>query len=149
MRPLGAFLFGVIADRYGRRPTLTANILFYSFVEFACGFAPSLPVMIVLRALFGIAMGGEWGVGGALTMETIAPQTRGFVSGLLQAGYPTGYLLVTVVYWVLYPFIGGTADFADHSPVGVLVQSILAGSRGFRDAVPGPGRLGCNSSSSE
>src|SRR6266404_9453536 len=89
MRPLGAFLFGVIADRYGRRPTLMANILFYSFVEFACGFAPSLTVMIVLRALFGIAMGGEWGVGAALTIETIAPQTRGFVSGLLQAGYPT------------------------------------------------------------
>src|SRR6266478_509611 len=116
MRPVGAFLFGVIADRYGRRPTLMANILFYSFVEFACGFAPSLTVMIVLRALFGIAMGGEWGVGAALTMETIAPQTRGFVSGLLQAGYPTGYLLVTVVYWVLYPFIGWRGMFM----VGVL-----------------------------
>src|SRR6266446_6593044 len=116
MRPLGAFLFGVIADRYGRRPTLMANILFYSFVEFACGFAPSLTVLIVLRALFGIAMGGEWGVGAALTMETIAPQTRGFISGLLQAGYPTGYLLVTVVYWVLYPFIGWRGMFM----VGVL-----------------------------
>jgi SHS family lactate transporter-like MFS transporter len=116
MRPLGAFLFGVIADRSGRRPTLMANILFYSVVEFACGFAPSLTVMIVLRALFGIAMGGEWGVGAALTMETIAPQTRGFVSGLLQAGYPTGYLLVTVVYWVLYPFIGWRGMFM----VGVL-----------------------------
>jgi SHS family lactate transporter-like MFS transporter len=116
MRPLGAFLFGVIADRYGRRPTLMANILFYSFVEFACGFAPSLTVLIVLRALFGIAMGGEWGVGAALTMETIAPQTRGFVSGLLQAGYPTGYLLATIVYWVLYPFIGWRGMFM----VGVL-----------------------------
>jgi SHS family lactate transporter-like MFS transporter len=116
MRPLGAFLFGVIADRYGRRPTLMANILFYSFIEFACGFAASLTVLIVLRALFGIAMGGEWGVGAALTMETIAPQTRGFVSGLLQAGYPTGYLLSTIVYWVLYPFIGWRGMFM----VGVL-----------------------------
>jgi MFS transporter, SHS family, lactate transporter len=116
MRPLGAFLFGVIADRYGRRPTLMANILFYSFVEFACGFAPSLTVLIVLRALFGIAMGGEWGVGAALTMETIAPQARGLVSGLLQAGYPTGYLLATIVYWVLYTFIGWRGMFM----VGVL-----------------------------
>jgi SHS family lactate transporter-like MFS transporter len=116
MRPLGAFLFGIIADRYGRRPTLMANILFYSMVEFACGFAPSLTVLIVLRALFGIAMGGEWGVGAALTMETIAPQTRGFVSGLLQAGYPSGYLLATIVYWVLYPFIGWRGMFM----VGVL-----------------------------
>ena len=116
MRPLGAFLFGVVADRYGRRRTLMANILFYSFVEFACGFAPSLTVVIVLRAVFGIAMGGEWGVGAALTMETVTPQARGFVSGLLQAGYPTGYLLVTIVYWVLYPFIGWRGMFM----VGVL-----------------------------
>jgi len=93
-----------------------ANILFYSFVEFACGFAPSLTVVIVLRAVFGIAMGGEWGVGAALTMETVTPQARGFVSGLLQAGYPTGYLLVTIVYWVLYPFIGWRGMFM----VGVL-----------------------------
>ena len=116
MRPLGALLFGVIADRYGRRPTLMANILLYSFVTFVCGFAPSLAVMIVLRALFGIAMGGEWGVGAALTMETIAPQTRGFVSGLLQASYPTGYLLAAIVYWVLYPLIGWRGMFM----VGVL-----------------------------
>ena len=111
MRPLGAFLFGIIADRYGRRPTLMANMLFYSIFAFACGFAPSLTLLIVLRALFGIAMGGEWGVGAALTMETIAPQTRGFISGLLQAGYPTGYLLAAIVYWVLYPFIGWRGMF--------------------------------------
>jgi MFS transporter, SHS family, lactate transporter len=116
MRPLGALLFGVVADRYGRRRTLMANILLYSLVEFACGFAPSLTVLIVLRAVFGIAMGGEWGVGAALTMETITPQARGFVSGLLQAGYPSGYLLVTLVYWVLYPFIGWRGMFM----VGVL-----------------------------
>src|SRR5271165_5653475 len=71
MRPLGAFLFGILADRFGRRPTLMANILFYSVVEFLSGFAPSLTVLVVLRGLYGIAMGGEWGVGASLTMETI------------------------------------------------------------------------------
>jgi SHS family lactate transporter-like MFS transporter len=116
MRPLGAFLFGVMADRYGRRPTLMANILIYSLLEFASGFAPSLTVLIILRGLYGIAMGGEWGVGASLTMETMPPQTRGFVSGLLQAGYPTGYLLSTIVFWALWPFIGWRGLFM----VGVL-----------------------------
>lgn len=116
MRPLGAFLFGVIADRFGRRPTLMADILFYSAVEFASGFAPTLTILIILRALYGVAMGGEWGVGASLTMETIPPQTRGFVSGLLQAGYPCGYLLSTIVYWALYQLIGWRGMFM----VGVL-----------------------------
>ena len=116
MRPLGAFIFGFIADRYGRRPTLMANILLYSVVEFASGFAPSLTALIILRAIFGIAMGGEWGVGASLTMESIPPQTRGFISGLLQAGYPTGYLLATLLYWTLYPSIGWRGMFM----VGVL-----------------------------
>ena len=93
MRPLGAFLFGIAADRFGRRPTLMINILFYSFVELLSGFAPTLTVLIILRALYGIAMGGEWGIGASLTMESIPPKTRGSVSGILQAGYPTGYLL--------------------------------------------------------
>jgi MFS family permease len=74
MRPVGAFLFGIIADRFGRRPTLMADILFYSALEFASGFAPSLTILIILRALYGVAMGGEWGVGASLTMETIPPQ---------------------------------------------------------------------------
>ena len=66
MRPLGAFLFGIAADRFGRRPTLMINILFYSFVELLSGFAPTLTVLIILRALYGIAMGGEWGIGASL-----------------------------------------------------------------------------------
>ena len=98
MRPLGAFLFGMAADRFGRRPTLMVNILFYSIVELMSGFAPSLTVLVILRGLFGIAMGGEWGVGASLTMETIPPNTRGTVSGLLQAGYPSGYLLAAILY---------------------------------------------------
>ena len=82
MRPIGAYLFGRAADRWGRRPTLMIDVLLYSAIEFASGFAPSLTALLVLRAIFGIAMGGEWGVGASLTMESIPPQARGFVSGL-------------------------------------------------------------------
>jgi SHS family lactate transporter-like MFS transporter len=111
MRPVGAFVFGVLADRYGRRPTLMANILFYSVVEFLSGFAPSLTVLVVLRGLYGLAMGGEWGVGASLTMETIPPRTRGFISGLLQAGYPTGYLLAAILFGTSYHFLGWRGMF--------------------------------------
>ena len=111
MRPLGAFLFGMAADRFGRRPTLMVNILFYSIVELLSGFAPSLTVLVILRGLFGIAMGGEWGVGASLTMETIPPKTRGTVSGLLQAGYPSGYLLAAVLYGTSYHFLGWRGMF--------------------------------------
>jgi SHS family lactate transporter-like MFS transporter len=82
------------------------NVLLYSILEFASGFAPSLTVFIILRALYGVAMGGEWGVGASLTMETIPAKWRGTVSGLLQAGYPSGYLLASVMYWIAYPHVG-------------------------------------------
>lgn len=111
MRPLGAFLFGVVADKFGRRPTLMINILFYSVVEFLSGFAPSLTMLVFLRALYGIAMGGEWGVGASLTMETIPPKTRGIVSGLLQAGYPSGYLLAAILYGTAFHFLGWRGMF--------------------------------------
>jgi SHS family lactate transporter-like MFS transporter len=111
MRPLGAFIFGRAADRWGRRPTLMVNILLYSVLEFASGFAPDLTVLIILRALYGVAMGGEWGVGASLTMETIPPHARGFVSGLLQAGYPMGYFLASMVYGGLFPYIGWRGMF--------------------------------------
>jgi SHS family lactate transporter-like MFS transporter len=111
MRPVGAFIFGRAADRWGRRPTLMVDIMLYSVLEFASGFAPSLTVLIVLRALYGIAMGGEWGVGASLTMETIPPHARGFVSGLLQSGYPTGYFMASIVYGVLFPYIGWRGMF--------------------------------------
>jgi SHS family lactate transporter-like MFS transporter len=116
MRPVGAFIFGRAADHWGRRPTLMVNILLYSILEFASGFAPSLTSLIVLRALYGIAMGGEWGVGASLTMESIPPHARGFVSGLLQSGYPTGYFLASIVYGALFPIIGWRGMFM----VGVL-----------------------------
>ncbi|WP_192362953.1 MFS transporter [Mesorhizobium mediterraneum] len=111
MRPLGALIFGYVADRFGRRPTLMVDILLYSALEFASGFAPSLTALIILRALYGIAMGGEWGVGASLTMETIPPKMRGLVSGLLQAGYPAGYLAASLVFFLLFPLIGWRGMF--------------------------------------
>jgi SHS family lactate transporter-like MFS transporter len=101
-RFIGAYVFGRAADFYGRRPILMIVILSYSFFAFVSGFAPSLMALLILRTLFGIAMGGEWGVGASLTMETIPPKARGFVSGVLQCGYPTGYLLASLVYTGLY-----------------------------------------------
>jgi SHS family lactate transporter-like MFS transporter len=106
MRPVGAFLFGRLADRFGRKPTLMWNILAYSVLEMASGFAPNMSILLLVRALFGIAMGGEWGVGSALTMETIPVSARGFVSGLLQVGYPSGYFLASLAVYLLYDRIG-------------------------------------------
>jgi MFS transporter, SHS family, lactate transporter len=116
MRPIGAFLFGRAADRWGRRPALMVNVLCYSVLEFASGFAPSLTVLLILRALYGVAMGGEWGVGASLTMESIPAHARGFVSGLLQSGYPTGYFLASIVYGLFFQYIGWRGMFM----VGVL-----------------------------
>ena len=104
-RPVGAFLFGALADKFGRRPALMLNIACYSVFELACAFAPSLHALLILRALFGIAMGGEWGVGAALAFETLPKEGRGFFSGLLQEGYAVGYLVAAAVYALLYkPF---------------------------------------------
>lgn len=111
MRPLGAFVFGRAADRWGRRPVLMVDVLLYSVIEFASGFSPNLTALLVLRAVYGIAMGGEWGVGASLAMETIPAQARGFVSGVLQSGYPTGYFLASAVYAVLFPLIGWRGMF--------------------------------------
>jgi MFS transporter, SHS family, lactate transporter len=111
MRPIGAFIFGRAADHWGRRPTLMVDVLAYSIIEFASGFAPSLTALLILRALYGIAMGGEWGVGASLTMETIPPKARGFVSGLLQSGYPTGYFIASAVYALLFSTIGWRGMF--------------------------------------
>lgn len=103
-RPVGAFLFGLMADRFGRRPTLMLNIACYSLLELACAFAGSMHTLWILRALFGIAMGGEWGVGAALAFETLPKENRGFFSGLLQEGYATGYLIAAAAYAVLFPW---------------------------------------------
>ena len=101
-RPVGALLFGMLADRYGRRPVLMANIIGFSVIEFACAFAPSLNVLLVLRALFGIAMGGEWGVGAALVFESLPREGRGTFSGILQEGYAFGSILASAAFGLLF-----------------------------------------------
>ena len=111
MRPVGAFLFGLMADRFGRRPTLMIDIIAYSVFELASAFAPSLKVFLIMRACFGVAMGGEWGVGAALAFETLPKEGRGFFSGLLQEGYIVGYLVAALVYGTVFPFIGWRGMF--------------------------------------
>jgi len=110
-RPIGAFVFGWLAERFGRRPVLMADIILFSVFEFASGFAPSLTALLVLRFLFGIAMGGEWGLGASLVMESIPAKLRGPVSGLLQSGYPSGYFVASLVYFLLFDTIGWRGMF--------------------------------------
>jgi MFS transporter, SHS family, lactate transporter len=144
MRPIGALLFGRLADHFGRKPTLTWNILAYSLLEMASGFAPTMTTLLIVRALFGVAMGGEWGIGSALTMETIPASARGFVSGLLQVGYPSGYLLASVAYGLLYDRIGWRYMFVLGVIPAVLVFFIRRGideSPAWREQQSAP-RLG-------
>ena len=96
MRPVGALIFGLWADRVGRRVPLIVDVCFYSVVGFLCAFAPNFTVLLVLRLLYGIGMGGEWGLGAALAMEKIPAHRRGFFSGVLQQGYSLGYLLAAL-----------------------------------------------------
>jgi len=111
MRPIGAFLFGVMADKFGRRLTLMVDIIAYSIFELASAFAPSLKVLLIMRAFFGIAMGGEWGVGAALAFETLPADGRGFFSGLLQEGYAVGYLVAALAYRLVFPAVGWRGMF--------------------------------------
>ena len=111
MRPLGALIFGRLADRYGRRPVLMADIILFSVLATLAAASTSLAMLLVLRALFGIAMGGEWGLGAALTMESIPAEARGVVSGLLQEGYAFGYLLAAAAYFGLFAWIGWRGMF--------------------------------------
>ena len=102
MRFVGAYIFGRLGDRFGRKPILVLDIVSYSVLGAAAALAPTLTIFLVLRAMFGVAMGGEWGLGSSLTMESIPPQSRGFVSGILQSGVPAGYLLASIVFGVFY-----------------------------------------------
>ncbi len=108
MRPVGAFLFGAMAEKWGRRPTLMINIICFSVFELGSAFAPTLASFMVLRALFGVAMGGEWGVGAALAFETLPAKGRGFFSGVLQEGYVCGNLLSAAVFGLLFSHLQGT-----------------------------------------
>src|ERR1700747_1819926 len=127
MRPVGAFLFGILADRFGRRPTLMLDIICYSVLGFASGFVTSLGALYFVRALFGIAMGGEWGVGASLTMGTLPPSARGLISGLLQAGYPPGFLLAAIVYALLFDHIGWRGMFMIGALPALLVLFVRSG----------------------
>jgi MFS transporter, SHS family, lactate transporter len=106
MRPFGALLFGLLADRFGRRIPLMANVIYFSIIELACGFSPNFKVFLILRALFGIGMGGEWGVGASLAMEAAPVRWRGILSGILQSGYSIGYLLAAIAARFLLPVWG-------------------------------------------
>src|SRR5712692_3170425 len=106
MRPVGALLFGLLADRFGRRIPLMANVIYFSMIELMCGFSPNFTVFFILRALFGIGMGGEWGVGASLAMEAAPVRWRGILSGILQSGYSIGYLLAAIAARFLLPAWG-------------------------------------------
>jgi len=103
MRPVGAVVFGLLADRYGRRKPLMANVIFFSVVELLCGFAPNYAVFLALRTIYGIGMGGEWGVGASLAMESAPKRNRGVLSGIVQSGYSIGYLLAAVAARFILP----------------------------------------------
>ncbi len=127
LRPLGALIFGRLADRYGRRRILMLDVALYALFGFLTAFAPSLLAFLAIRALFGIAMGGEWGVGASLAMESIPAESRGLVSGILQSGYPTGYLLASVAFGLLYPHVGWRGMFVVGLAPALLIFYIRRG----------------------
>ena len=142
MRPLGALVFGMLGDRYGRRQILMIDILLFSVLELASAFAPTLVALLILRAAFGFAMGGEWGLGASLTMETIPAKSRGLASGILQEGYACGFLLASIVYGLLFDRIGWRGMFM----VGVLPALLVLYIR--RNVVPNPRPI-CRQASAE
>jgi len=128
-RPLGALAFGWLAEKYGRRPILMVNVLSYSAVQLATAFAPNLATLLALRALFGFAMGGEWGIGAALALESLPARGRGFFSGLLQEGYVLGYLLASVLFATAFDHVGWRGLFIISSVSALLVLYIRWGVR--------------------
>jgi MFS transporter, SHS family, lactate transporter len=125
-RPLGAFLFGRLAERFGRRPILMLDIALFSIFEFASAFSPNLTSLILLRFLFGFAMGGEWGIGASLALESIPAKARGVVSGLLQEGYAVGGLLAGLVYGLFFDHIGWRGLFMVGALPALLVIYVRA-----------------------
>jgi len=121
VRPLGAFLFGRLADDYGRRRVLIFNVICYSLFSFATAFASSITMFLLIRALFGVAMGGIWGIGASLAFESIPSKARGFVSGLLQSGYPAGYLVSSLAFGGLYNSFGWHGMFMAGLVPGLLL----------------------------
>jgi SHS family lactate transporter-like MFS transporter len=126
MRPVGAFIFGLLGDRFGRRIPLMIDIIFYSIMELLTAFSPNYTWLLIFRALYGIGMGGEWGLGASLAMETLPTEARGLFSGILQQGYAFGYLLAAVFYWAVFPFFGWRGLFVVGVLPAFLVVYILA-----------------------
>ncbi|WP_138444039.1 MFS transporter [Sinomonas susongensis] len=145
LRPVGALIFGPLAERFGRKPILVVNIVVFSLIELASALSPNFETFFALRLLYGVAMGGIWGVASALTMESIPTRSRGFVSGVFQAGYPLGYLIASVIYGLLIDTVGWRGMFAigvvpillaayiffwvDESPVWTATRRSAAGAR--------------------
>jgi SHS family lactate transporter-like MFS transporter len=126
MRPVGALVFGWLAERFGRRPILMVNVVSFSLFELASAFAPDLRTLLILRALFGFAMGGEWGVGAALALETLPAKGRGLFSGILQEGYVVGYLLASILFAVGFHALGWRGMFIVGASPALLVLYIRA-----------------------
>ena len=126
-RPLGALVFGWLAEKYGRRPILMLNVIGYAAAQLATAFAPDLATLLILRAVFGFAMGGEWGVGAALALETLPAKGRGLFSGLLQEGYVLGYLLASLVYAGVFVHVGWRGMFIIGASPALLVLYIRYG----------------------
>src|SRR5213082_1816908 len=126
MRPVGAFIFGLLGDRFGRRIPLMIDIIFYSAMDLLTAFSPNYTWLLIFRALYGIGMGGEWGLGASLAMETLPTAARGLFSGILQQGYAFGYLLAAVVYWIVFPFFGWRGLFVAGALPALLVLYIRA-----------------------
>src|SRR6476646_2978030 len=126
MRPIGAFIFGLLGDRFGRRIPLMIDIIFYSLMELLTAFSPNYTWLLIFRALYGVGMGGEWGLGASLVMETLPTAARGLFSGILQQCDQYGHLLSAVLYWLGFPFFGGRGLFVTGALPAVLVWCIRA-----------------------
>jgi SHS family lactate transporter-like MFS transporter len=126
MRFVGAFIFGLLADRFGRRVPLMIDIIFYSLIELLTAFSPNFTIFFILRALYGIGMGGEWGIGASLAMEALPTESRGLFSGILQQGYSCGYLIAAVIFALVYPTFGWRAMFIVGALPALLVVFIRA-----------------------
>lgn len=124
MRPVGAFLFGALADRFGRRKPLIGCVVFFSTVTVLSGFAPTYVVFLAMRALYGIGMGGYWGIGASYAMESAPRRRRGVLSGMMQGGYPGGYLLAAIGMQTIAPRFGWQAMFVVGTIVAVLIVLI-------------------------
>jgi MFS transporter, SHS family, lactate transporter len=126
MRPVGALLFGALADRFGRRKPLIVCVLYFSVVTILSGFAPNFVFFALMRALYGIGMGGYWGIGASFAMENAPRKRRGFLSGMMQGGYPFGYLLAAVAMQSIQPWFGWHALFIVGSLLAVVIVVLTA-----------------------